>query len=164
MSLNTDKLAKCLALLTSDQDGEVLAAARAVVRFLAEGGKRPEDLAAQDCRAPLADALDAITEVRIQQEAAIRAVGIAERLAEHERARAAALAERVEVLEDRVEELSPPLDWAEIAGRYNRRHRADALECRALTGKLTLQDRRTLRAFAAKGGKRGKAGRAEAHP
>jgi len=44
-TLNTDRLGKLLALLTSDHDGEVVAAARAACRLLAAADLRPEDLA-----------------------------------------------------------------------------------------------------------------------
>ena len=48
MALDRTKLSLILALLESDQDGEVVAAAKAIVRMMASQGMRPSDLAQEN--------------------------------------------------------------------------------------------------------------------
>ncbi len=123
-ALNRDKLGKLLAMLTSDHDGEVVAAARAAVRMLAAAGMRPEELAAEP-----APAAAVMPRPRSNFDTVMADI-------------ATKLRERVDALELELEPHRPELDWVALADRLRL---PQAMEYRARTGKLTMEDRVFIR-------------------
>jgi hypothetical protein len=156
--LDREKAAKILMLLTSDQPGEVAAAAGRLVAMLKAAGMTPADLltpadASSLNTSSLADALAlrrAIAEVnRLRKEVQRQYASYKEMLKERDEALAL-----VNELEDELEDLLPPLDWVALAEAFRRENRrgyyskyAKTVEYLAYINKLTAKHKRKLREF-----------------
>lgn len=162
MSLDREKAAKVAMLLTSDQPGEVIAAANRLVTMLKAAGMTPADLindtdtisfgtsTKADTTGDAFSLHQARAEAKhFQEEVQRQRAWYEEMLKERD----AALA-RVDELEDELESMLPELDWVALAEAYRRANRrggnsifAKNLEYFAAIGKLTLAHKRTLRKF-----------------
>jgi hypothetical protein len=162
MSLDREKAAKVAMLLTSDQPGEVVAAASRLVAMLSAAGMSPADLlgdtdkesSSTNTKTDTPDDTIALrkahAEIKYLTEALQRERSDYEKMLKQ---RDDAL-ERVEELEDELESLLPELDWVSLAEAFRRANRRGAnsiyaknLEYFAAIGKLTLAHKRALREF-----------------
>lgn len=146
--LDRDRLAKVLALLGSDQQGERDAAVLALVRILAAAGMRPVDLVVPILPAPSEGAL-AAARIDGWNQGYKRASDELQAA----RGRAKHLEGRVEELEAELEVYRPVLDFAAEVDRLSRPggplYRNRALQLAARTGRLTAEHRATIRRAAA---------------
>lgn len=169
MTLDREKAAKVAMMLTSDQPGEVVAAAGRLVAMLSVAGMSPADLlgdpdtlsfstsAKHDTAGDAFALRKAHAQIKYLTEALQRERSDYEKMLKQ---RDDALA-RVDEMEDELEALLPPLDWQLLAEEFRRKNRrgvnaiyAKNVEYLASIGKLTLKHKRTLRQFSEKAGKR----------
>jgi hypothetical protein len=155
MTLDRDKAAKVAMLLTSDQPGEVVAAANRLVSMLKSAGMTPADLLGDTDKISFSTSTkadttgDAFALHRARAEAEHFKKQVQRQRAWYEemlRERDDALA-RVEELEDELESLQPELDWVALAEAFRR----------ANINKLTLAHKRTLREFSKRTSRKRKA-------
>jgi hypothetical protein len=156
--LDREKAAKIAMLLTSDQPGEVVAAAGRLVAMLKAVDMTPADLLTPaDCSSLNTNGMaDDLALRRAHAEAEHFKKEVQRQRAWYEemlQQRDDALA-RVDELEDELEELLPPLDWVSLAEAFRRANRRGAnsncgktMEYLACIGKLTLKHKRKLREF-----------------
>jgi hypothetical protein len=169
-ALNRDRLGKVLALLSSPQDGEALAAARMAVKLLSAAGMRPEDLAQPP---PASGSLsEMLARLATERERASERLELERLKAEIKRLKAEPratpntnslrkmeaenrrLKTRLIEAEAQLQDCLPPLDWLSIVDEHCRMGgMAEGwrdLEYRARTGQLTDRDKATLRGLAGK--------------
>jgi hypothetical protein len=158
MTLDREKAAKVAQLLTSDQPGEVVAAAGRLVAMLRQAGMTPADLLTPVDTSSLntSGMSDDLFLRRARAEAEHFRAEVQRQRAWYEemlRERDDALVRLAET-EDQLESMLPPLDWVALAEAFRRANRRGAnsilaknLEYLAYTNKLTLAHKRTLREF-----------------